>query len=141
MHLVAYFPVVDDGHILLVDHRNAQLWLPPGGHVEPNEHPLPTVRREAQEELPIAAEFLAVRPIMIPISETVGLTAGHMDVSLWYALRGNRAVEIDHDKHEFLGVKWLAFSELPLERTDPHMSRFAQKIRSIADEFGPDESN
>ena len=25
-HLVAYFAVLDDGHILLVDHKNAQLW-------------------------------------------------------------------------------------------------------------------
>ena len=32
-HLVSYFAVVDDDNILLVDHKNAQLWLPPGGHV------------------------------------------------------------------------------------------------------------
>lgn len=133
MHLVAYFAVVDDGHVLLVDHRNARLWLPSGGHVEPNEHPLVTVRREAQEELAIEADFLAERPIMISVSETVGLTAGHTDVSLWYALRGNRAVEIDYDEQEFLGVKWFGLSELPLGRTDPHMSRFAQKLRSISD--------
>jgi len=30
-HLVSYFALVDNGHILLVDHRNAQLWLPAGG--------------------------------------------------------------------------------------------------------------
>ena len=38
-HLVSYFAVVDGGNILLVDHRNAQLWLPPGGHVEPRGAP------------------------------------------------------------------------------------------------------
>jgi hypothetical protein len=34
-HLVSYFAVVDGHYILLVDHRSAQLWIPPGGHVEP----------------------------------------------------------------------------------------------------------
>lgn len=28
-HLVSYFPVVDGRDILLVDHKAAQLWLPP----------------------------------------------------------------------------------------------------------------
>jgi 8-oxo-dGTP diphosphatase len=39
-HLVSYFVVIDAG-----------LWLPPGGHVEPGEHPRTTVIREALEEL------------------------------------------------------------------------------------------
>lgn len=33
-HLVASFAVVDGDHILLVDPRDARLWLPTGGHVE-----------------------------------------------------------------------------------------------------------
>jgi len=40
-HLVSYVAILDpaDGSSLLVDHINARLWLPPGGHVEPGEHP------------------------------------------------------------------------------------------------------
>lgn len=52
-HLVSYFAIVDDDHILLVDHKNAQLWLPAGGHVEYGEHPRLTVVRELEEELEI----------------------------------------------------------------------------------------
>jgi hypothetical protein len=35
-HLVAYFVLLDQaqGKLLLVDHRNAGLWLPSGGHIE-----------------------------------------------------------------------------------------------------------
>ena len=38
-HLVSYVCLVDpdDGSTLLVDHINAGLWLPPGGHVELDE--------------------------------------------------------------------------------------------------------
>src|SRR4051812_41579927 len=52
-HLVAYFVLLDlaTKKVLLVDHKNAELWLPAGGHVEPNEHPKETVRREIVEEL------------------------------------------------------------------------------------------
>ena len=45
-HLVSYFPILDEGHILLVDHRNARRWLPAGGHVEPDWHLRETVRRD-----------------------------------------------------------------------------------------------
>jgi ADP-ribose pyrophosphatase YjhB (NUDIX family) len=57
-HLVSYVVPIDrtDGSVLLVDHVNAGLWLPPGGHVEPDEHPARTARREAREELGIAAD-------------------------------------------------------------------------------------
>jgi 8-oxo-dGTP pyrophosphatase MutT (NUDIX family) len=50
-HLVSYFVLVDQEHVLLVDHKNARLWLPTGGHVEAGEHPRSTVVRELREEL------------------------------------------------------------------------------------------
>jgi 8-oxo-dGTP diphosphatase len=52
-HLVSYVVPVDPdtGHLLLGEHLNAALWLPPGGHVEVDEHPATTARREAAEEL------------------------------------------------------------------------------------------
>lgn len=58
-HLVAYFALFDSsqGKLLLVDHKNAGLWLPSGGHVEVDEHPRTTVIREAREELAIDAQF------------------------------------------------------------------------------------
>ena len=54
-HLISYFAVVDGEHVLLVDHVNAELWLPTGGHVDPGEHPRDTAMREAREELDVQA--------------------------------------------------------------------------------------
>lgn len=58
-HLAAYFAMIDpsDRSSLLVDHIKAGHYLPPGGHVEPDEDPVDTVRREAHEELAIQAHF------------------------------------------------------------------------------------
>ena len=127
-HLIAYFAVVDDEHVLLVDHINAELWLPPGGHVEPGEHPADTVRREAMEELSLEAHFLLNRPLFVTVTETVGRTAGHSDVSLWYVLRSDRRHPVVFDRSEFHGVRWFHRDEVPLERSDPQMERFLSKL-------------
>lgn len=127
-HLISYFAVVDDGHILLVDHKNAQLWLPAGGHVEPGEHPRATVLREIQEELGFAPAHTVTAPLMLTITETVGLTAGHTDVSLWYVVRASRTQPISFDEGEFNTVRWFAFEDAPLGRSDPHLRRFLDKL-------------
>ncbi len=129
-HLVSYFAVVsDDGHLLLVDHKNAQLWLPAGGHVEPGEHPRETVRRELLEELGFAAAHDIGPPWMITCTETVGLTAGHTDVSLWYVVHALRTQALRFDAGEFNAVRWFAFADVPCERSDPHMNRFIAKLQ------------
>lgn len=130
IHLVSYFVVVDHEHILLVDHKNAQLWLPTGGHVEPGEHPRSTVRRELYEELGIFLENEIAPPTMITCTETVGLTAGHTDVSLWYVVQGSRELAVSFDAEEFNSVSWFHYESIPFNRSDPHMKRFVSKLRS-----------
>lgn len=127
-HLISYSAVVDGEHLLLVDHINAGLWLPPGGHVEPGEHPRTTALREIKEELSINGEFLHEHPLFLTITETVGKTAGHIDVSIWYAFRGDHSVEPAFDRSEFYGVRWFHKDEVPLDRTDKHMERFLKKL-------------
>ncbi len=131
-HLVSYFVLVDPdaAQLLLVDHKNAGLWLPSGGHVEPDEHPTATVAREVQEELSIAADFLLDNPLFITVTQTVGSTAGHTDVSLWYVLRGDHQQPLQYDRAEFHGVRWFPLDQLPLDRCDPHLSRFSAKLQA-----------
>lgn len=130
-HLVSYFVCMDGDHVLLVDHKNALLWLPSGGHVELGEHPRDTVRREAVEELNLAAEFVFPQPVLITCTETVGMTAGHWDVSLWYVIKGDRTQPVSCDESEFHSVQWFAPNDVPLHRADPHMGRFLEKLQGI----------
>ncbi|MFC4310088.1 NUDIX domain-containing protein [Steroidobacter flavus] len=127
-HLIAYFVLVDQDHVLLVDHKNAQLWLPTGGHVEPGEHPRATVVRELAEELGLELSKIPEAPLMLTVSQTVGITAGHTDVSLWYVLNGDRRVPLKFDTEEFYSVRWFHFDEAPVSRSDPHLSRFLRKL-------------
>ncbi|HEX4972969.1 MAG TPA: NUDIX hydrolase [Steroidobacteraceae bacterium] len=127
-HLVSYFVVVDGEHVLLVDHKNARLWLPTGGHVEPGEHPRDTAARELREELGLDLIDPLDAPLMLTSSKTVGITAGHTDVSLWYVVTADRGVPVEFDAGEFHGVQWFHFDEAPLARSDPHLDRFLRKL-------------
>ena len=132
-HLVSYFALVDQprGKLLLVDHKLAGLWLPSGGHVEPEEDPHATVIREIAEELNLAAEFVSPDPLFITVTRTAGQDGGHTDVSLWYLVRGDSSCAIEFDRDEFHGVRWFDFDEIPFERSDPHMRRFVAKLRAL----------
>ncbi|MGA7870495.1 MAG: NUDIX domain-containing protein [Candidatus Binatus sp.] len=130
-HLVSYFALVDEqrSELLLVDHKLADLWLPSGGHVEPDEDPMATVVRELSEELNLDAEFILPDPLFITVTPTRKV-GGHTDVSLWYVLRGDNSRAIEFDRGEFHGVRWFGFDEIPSERSDPHMRRFVTKLRA-----------
>jgi 8-oxo-dGTP diphosphatase len=138
-HLVSYVVPIDrtDGSVLLVDHVNAGLWLPPGGHVDPDEHPARTARREAREELGIAADAADAgfdeRPAFLTVTRTVGIDAGHTDVSLWFLVSIRRTQPLTLDHREFREARWWSPAELrtaDTTRFDPHFTRFAAKIGS-----------
>lgn len=130
-HLVSYFVLLDivQNKLLLIDHKKAGLWLPAGGHVEVDEHPRVTATRECKEELGIEADFWKVEPLFLTSTVTVGLTAGHTDVSLWYILKGEEGQPLNVDSEEFNCFHWFHFDEIPYEKSDPHMRRFVNKLK------------
>lgn len=131
-HLVSYFVLLDVARrqLLLTDHKDAGLWLPSGGHVEPEEHPRATALREAQEELGIVADFVQPDPLFLTVTQTQGMSAGHTDVSLWYVLHGDVEMELVFDPGEFYGAKWFALDALPGTQVEPHLARFVAKLRA-----------
>jgi 8-oxo-dGTP diphosphatase len=136
-HLVSYVVPVDpgNGHLLLGDHRNARLWLPPGGHVEVDEHPATTAAREAIEELGIDPDGrLAERPVFLSVTRTVGIDSGHTDVSLWFVLALARDEPVVVDPGEFRSARWWSPEQIraaPPATVDPALPRFVAKLRPL----------
>ena len=134
-HLVSYVVVLDRQtyDVLLVDHVLSGLNLPPGGHVEPDEHPAAAARRECREELGIEANFADRRqqPWFVTVTTTIGLDASHTDVSLWFVCEGKRDMRMTIDEVEFRGARWWSFDEVVAasgEEFDPHFQRFMRKV-------------
>ncbi|MDG4832922.1 NUDIX domain-containing protein [Solwaraspora sp. WMMD1047] len=133
-HLVSYVVPVDptDGALLLVDHLKAGLWLPPGGHVDPDEHPAATARRELHEELGVAVgPATTFRPAFLTVTPTVRAMAGHTDVSLWFPVIVDPDVPLVPNHGEFREARWWSLEQLRSAdptRFDPHLRRFLDKV-------------
>ncbi len=142
-HVVSYAMVADprEWSVFLVDHRLAGLWLPAGGHVEPLEDPVATVRREAAEELGISADLsiAGLSPVFVTMMPTTG-PESHTDVSLWFLLAGDRSLPITLDQREIAGGRWWSAAEVDAadpERFDPHLGRFLAKMRASSGGLSP----
>jgi len=57
-HFTATAYVVHDGALALHHHDRLDMWLAPGGHVERDERPRETARREVREEVGLDVDLL-----------------------------------------------------------------------------------
>jgi 8-oxo-dGTP diphosphatase len=139
-HLVAYSALLDPDNfdVLLVDHVRSGLLLPPGGHVDPDEHPAEAARRECREELgidaPISGDGVAPAFVTVTVTRTIGLDRGHTDVSLWFVLEGSRTQKLTINQVEFHGARWWSLAEVTAadgRSFDPHFQRFMRKVSSL----------
>lgn len=127
-HLLSYSLIFSGEHLLLVDHINAELWLPTGGHVEEGEHPRMTSLREAREEVGLDVQAEIAAPQFLTVATTVGKTSGHTDVTLWYVLAADRSQPLQFDHSEFHDARWFHKTEIPWHRTDSNLRRFLNKF-------------
>lgn len=140
-HLVSYSVVVDleKQKILLLDHKKALLMLPSGGHININEMPFEAAQRELYEELEWSLEPIFKNkeiPFFTSVTQTVGISEKHIDVSLWYIFKGDSSQSLNNAsnefKKEFEDYHWLDFNEIlsmPISRFDPHMHRLVHKLK------------
>lgn len=138
-HLVSYCLLVDAEAeaALLVDHRDARRWLPTGGHVDVDEHPATTARREMAEELGIEPPFhpaTGSAPLFVTVTETAGRSARHTDVSLWFVFAARASEPITPDPREFAGARWWPFDQVgadPEVPFEPHLCRALDKLDDL----------
>ncbi len=58
-HFTSSAFVIDDrNRVLLLWHKRLQRWMPPGGHVDPDETPEEAARRECKEETGLDVEII-----------------------------------------------------------------------------------
>jgi 8-oxo-dGTP pyrophosphatase MutT (NUDIX family) len=64
-HHTATAYIVARGRTLLLWHAKLRMWLPPGGHLEPNEDPVQGALREAEEESGLAVAVIPPPDLLV----------------------------------------------------------------------------
>lgn len=79
-HFTSTAYIVSGGRTLLLWHTKLRMWLPPGGHCEPNEDPIQAAVREAREESGLEVAVIAPpdmphveHPVLLPPPAVVGI--------------------------------------------------------------------
>jgi len=131
--------IVEDERVLLIKHRKLRKWLPPGGHLDPNETPPEAAKREAFEETGMKVELVPQeniwidhwnaksleRPFLCLLEEipAYGDEPAHQHMDLCYLGRpiGGKLKE---NPKETDGIRWFTLDEI--NKLEPDVDIFAE---------------
>jgi 8-oxo-dGTP pyrophosphatase MutT (NUDIX family) len=147
-HHTATAYIVAGGKTLLLWHAKLGMWLPPGGHLEPNEDPVQGAVREAEEEsglevaviapsdlLVVAEPQVVPPPAVILIEDIVRADQPfHQHIDHVYFTRAVGQVDfeapIPHGEHHWFGAEELA-AAFSLRAPDGTLVPVAEDVRLL----------
>ena len=129
-HLTVSGFVVERDSVYLHWHPKIALWLPPGGHMDPDEDPVQAVLRETLEETGIRCEVVPHEPelafdnvgqlpspVKIIVADVLDAIEGdHQHIDMSYVLRPVAGAAREEPERDH-GFRWV--SEQELRRNDP----------------------
>lgn len=140
---VASVYIIEQERVLLIYHRKLSKWLPPGGHLEPNETPPEAALREAREETGIEIEFIRQenfwverwnaksfeRPYLCLLEEIPAYkdTPAHQHIDFVYLARAVGGVE-QQNLEETDGLRWFTLEEAEALEADVEIFAETQKV-------------
>lgn len=129
-HLGVLFMLIspDRNSTYLINHRKAQLWIPPGGHVDQGLTLQQAVELEMLEELHQKPKFISRKPFFLTQTLTSGLNAGHVDVTSWFLVNGDPTANYSIQEKEASGGAWFNLATIEGELKQNHLTRAVQKI-------------
>ena len=129
--------VVHAGRVLLLWHPKHSMWLPPGGHIEPNELPDEAALREVAEETGVRAVLIGEQALPVPYPRQLvrpagiqleDIAPGHQHIDLVYfavPVDGDPALGPEHAREP--GTGWYAVPELAALGANDEIQRWAAK--------------
>ncbi len=126
---VTVYVINEEGKFLFIRHKKLQKWLPPGGHIEPNEKPDVAALREVKEETGLDIELDGerfpretdcVRPYGIQLNVIKEGEHEHMD--LIYRSKPVENTNLILNEEETEGINWYSLEEI----LDPEFDSFKE---------------
>ena len=111
--------VVRDASTLLLWHKKMQAWLPPGGHINPDELPEDAALREVLEETNLKVELCGeqeqwgpVRVLHTPVCILLeDIEPGHQHIDLIYFARADGS-QAQFNPRESTAMRWFDYDDL-----------------------------
>jgi ADP-ribose pyrophosphatase YjhB (NUDIX family) len=138
---VAVF-VVQGDRVLLHYHRKLDMWLPPGGHIEPAELPDDAAVREVAEETGVRALLIGeralsleyprqlVRPAGIQLED---ISPGHQHIDLvYFAVPADGDATLGAEQAREPGTGWYALDELAALGANEEIQTWAARAVAAA---------
>ncbi len=100
--------ILDENKVLLVRHKKYAKWMPPGGHLLPNELPHEAAIREALEEAGVEIEIISQENISLHTAEARTIPRPHLCLLEEIPTHKNQSA------HQHIDMVYLA---RPLSRT------------------------
>jgi ADP-ribose pyrophosphatase YjhB (NUDIX family) len=120
-HFTATTFVVNKGRVLLHMHKKLGVWLPVGGHIEPNELPQEAALREIREEAGLAAVLNSpdkdlalgdaqqlIRPMHIILED---IAPGHQHIDMIYYATAE-SDDLNPEDGETADLGWFSVEEV-----------------------------
>lgn len=130
-HYVVFFlPIhIPTQQVFLGHHKKANLWIPPGGHIEPQEAPRTTVKREVKEELQFEADDSHIQIFDLSITHCTPGSACTIHYDLWYALEMKEPYNFLYEQREFYNARWMSVTEAIQITPDPDRIAILQHLK------------
>jgi 8-oxo-dGTP pyrophosphatase MutT (NUDIX family) len=129
VHITGSAVVVGPRGILLHRHKSLDIWVQPGGHIEPGETPWDAAVRETIEEAGVPARLAADRPELVHVDVHPG-PRGHTHLDLRYLVDADDA-DPAPPPGESQDVAWFDW-DTAMEVAEPGMSGL---LRVLAERF------
>lgn len=138
----------EDRRLLLVHHRKLGFWLPPGGHIEPDETPQAAVLREVLEETGVRARLVSgigmdlgcdgvtQEQLAVPLTMGYQLIPArpgepeHIHMDFEFLLAADSAAPLEAEPAEVSEVGWFTLEAIRgLDTTGPVRAQAAHVLR------------
>ena len=117
--------IIHEDKLVLILHNKLGIWLPPGGHIEPNETPDQAVIREVKEEVNLDIKFLQYKRLYtgrnvreecaLPFYTNVHSVGAHEHFGLFYLCKAKDITQLEGNLNEIGGIRFFSLESLALD--------------------------
>lgn len=127
VHITGSGFIVGPRGVVLLRHLKINLWLQPGGHIDPGETPWDAARREVVEETGMHVTFVGGVPELVHVS-VHDVPGGHTHLDLRYLFDGGDA-DPSPPMGESQDVHWFDFPAA-IQRAEPSLGGILRHLEA-----------